>query len=257
MIDPGVYDDLSNMAYHAETDWLGSTQLKRMIPEQYGPEPTNRKALWFGLAFHTTVLGGPSEPWSVHDFPTWDSKAAKDAAAAAEAAGEIPVLARDVDQINAMADSLKSHPEASALIYGDGGRSEVSVFAEVDSVPSKARFDRITADGVGVDLKTTSEKPNPSDLAKAVVRYGYDVSADHYMQVAAAAAIELTGFRLIFVGKEPPFYVTVVYLDEAFMERGAALRDTALQRFCHPEFVPSYPGATGTLTLQLPRWAEL
>lgn len=257
MVEPGVFTDMSNLAYHAETDWVSSSMLKRLLPEHFGPEPANRKALWFGSAFHTRVLGGPSEPWSIGDFATWDSKAAKEHAEAAEQAGEIPVLARDVEQIEAMTKSLESHQEAAKLIYGAGGQSEVSVFSEVDSVPSRARFDRITADGIAVDVKTTSEKPNAGDLAKAVVRWGYDLSADHYCKVGEAAGIEILGYKLVFVGKESPHHVTVAYLDDAFWERGMALRDLALQRYLHPGFVDSYPGQSGPLTLNLPRWAEL
>lgn len=256
-MNPGVYDDMTNMAYHAHTDWVSSSMLKRMLPEWYGPEPANKKALWFGSAFHTRVLGGPSEPWSVGDFLTWDSKAAKEHAQKAETAGEIPVLARDVDLIENMAKAVENHSEASNLIYGPGGRSEVSVFAEVDSVPMRARFDRITGNGVVVDLKSTSEKPSPTELAKAVIRYGYELSASHYWQVAEHGGIDITGFVLVFVGKEYPHHVSVASLDDPFWERGYALRDLGLQRFLHPEFTDSYPGETGTVTLELPRWAEL
>lgn len=254
---PGIYTDLSNMAYHAETDWVSSSMLKRLLPEHFGPEPTNRKALWFGSAFHTRVLGGPSEPWSIGDFATWDSKAAKEHAEAAESKGEIPVLARDVEQIEAMAKSLESHSEASNLIYGTGGLSEVSVFAEVDSVPSRARFDRLTADGIAVDVKTTSEKPNAGDLARAVIKWGYDLSADHYWKVGDASGLEIEGYKLVFVGKDWPHHVTVCDLDDLFMERGAVLRDLALSRFLHPEFTDPYPGASEALTLNLPKWATL
>lgn len=254
---PGIYTDLSNLAYHAETDWVSSSQLKRLLPEQYGPEPTSRKALWFGSAFHSTVLGGPSEPILLGGFPTWESKAAKEYAAEAEAHGQIPVLMRDMDTINAMADAVKSHSKASALIYGTDGQSEVSVFAEVDSVPMKARFDRLLSDGTAVDVKTTSEKPNPGDLARAVVRWGYELSASHYLEVAAAAGIDVHTFALVFVGKESPHHVTVAYLDEAFLERGQALRDLALQRLVHPSMTDSYPGESEPLTLNLPKWAVL
>lgn len=259
-MNPGIYTDLSNLAYHGQTDWVSSTMLKRLLPEYYGPEPTNRKSLWFGSAFHSRVLGGPSEPWSVHDFPTWDSKAAKEAALAAESAGEVPVLARDVDFIDAMADALENHSEASNLIYGTDGQSEVSVFAEVDSVPMRARFDRFTEthEGrIGVDVKTTTEKPNPHDLARAIIKYGYDLSADHYRMVGEAAGIELDEFYLIFVCKEPPHHVTVANLHADFWNRGAVLRDLALERYLHPEFTDSYPGERERLTLTMPKWAEI
>lgn len=257
----GVHEDMTALTYHAQTEFVSSTMLKRMIPELFGPEPKDQTALWFGSALHTTVLGGPSEPWEVGDFPTWQSKAAKEHADNAVARGAIPVLERDVATITAMNDALRCHSEASALIWGTGGRSEVSVFTDVDYPPAKARFDRlaqVTDTWVtAVDLKTTSEKPNPADLAKAIVRYGYDLSAAHYLQVAESAGVRVDELVLVFVCKEPPHYVTVVNLDHDFMERGAVLRDLALQRYLHPTMVESYPGESGRITVSPPGWARL
>jgi hypothetical protein len=257
---PGVYTDLSNMAYHAETDWVSSSMLKRLLPEWYGPEPKNQDALWFGSAFHTRVLGGPSEPVAVADYPTWQSKAAKEFSEDAVSRDHIPLLLKDVALIDAMTDSLKNHSEASNLIWGTGGQSEVSVFAEVDSVPSRARCDRLLDDGVIVDVKTTAKKPNPGELDKAVTDFGYELSEAHYRSVLGASQdLDPAGFDfvLVFVGKEEPHHVTVCRLDEGFKERGRKLVDLALQRFLHGEFTPAYPGASGTLELALPRWAKL
>lgn len=255
-MEAGVYTDLTNLEYHAQTDWVSSTMLKRLIPEQYGPEPKSRANLDFGCALHTRVLGGPSEPITYLDYPTWQSKAAKDEQAAAYLRGEIPILLKDRALIEAMYTAVGSHSEASDLLLHGDGQQEVSVFTEADSVPLKARFDRIVGT-TAVDLKTTSAKPSVYELTRAVVTWGYDLSASHYLRVAAAAGIELEKFTLVFVGKEPPHYVTVCELDDAFLERGEALRDLGLSRWLHPQFVDSYPGETGRVNLSLPRWAAI
>lgn len=256
-MNPGIYTDLSNAAYHAETDWISSTQLKRFLPEFYGtPSRSASGAFDFGTAVHSRVLGGPSEPITVVDAANWMSKAAKEERDTAYAAGCVPILEKDMETVEAMYTAVGSHPVASEILFGGDGRNELSVFAEVDSVPSKARFDRLVG-GFGVDLKTTSAKPGVGSLTRAVVDFGYDTSAAHYLAVAEAAGIELEGFTLIFVGKESPHHVTVCQLDEAFIERGQALRDLALQRFLHPQFTDPYPGASEVLNLSMPRWAKL
>lgn len=254
----GVYPDLSNAAYHEETDWVSSSMLKAHLPEHFRPHTgTTSDALDFGTAFHTTVLG-VGEPLWVVDAATWAGKDAKEQRASAYAAGQTPILAKQVPQLEAMAAAVKAHPEASDHLFRAAGDAEVSVFAEVDGVPCKARFDRLCLDdGFAVDLKTTAAGPGEFALTRAIIDYGYDVSADHYLRVASAAGLDVDRFVLIFVGKTDPFYVTVVELDATFYARAQVLRELALDRLQHPEMTDSYPGANGRLTVTLPRWAQL
>jgi hypothetical protein len=154
--------------------------------------------------------------------------------------------------------SLEAHSVARGLLVAEPGRWELSVFAEVNGVPSKCRFDRLLDNGIAVDVKTTkAPRPSEYDLVRAVIDYGYDLQAVHYLEVARAAGIDLERFAFVFVGKEPPHHVTVAELDPAFLERGAKLRDLALQRWLHPTMVDAYPGEREPVTLSLPRWAHL
>lgn len=253
MIAAGVYTDLSNEAYHSETDWLSSSQLKRFLPEHYRTAPpTDRSNLDFGTALHTTVLGA-GEPVIPVTAASWVGKTAQEERAQAYASGGVPVLEKQLPQLHAMAAAVAAHGEASRLLTA--GKPEVSVFAEVDGVKCKARFDWL-ADGYAVDLKTTASKPG-RDLAKAVTDFGYDVSADHYLRVASAAGLDVSEFWHVWVGKDSPHYVTVTDMDSSFYDRAAVLRELALERWAHPEMVESYPGAYSRLTLSAPRWAAL
>lgn len=253
---PGIYTDLSGEAYAQEKDWVSAGRLKKWLPEHYrSTTPTDRTNLDFGIAFHTTILGA-GEPVVPVVASSWRGKEAQTERESVYLSGGVPILSGELSRLDAMRDAVQAHSEAHRLLYKQAGAPEVSVFAEVDGVPSKARFDRLL-DGVGVDLKTTTAKPGEHSLMRAVIDWGYDLQAAHYLSTARAAGIDLDTFVFVFVGKDEPHHVTVAYLDDAFLERGQALRDLALSRYLHPQMVPAYPGQDEPVTLTLPRWAEL
>ena len=251
-IEAGIYGDMPNADYHAQTDWLSSTQLKRALPERY-KTGGSRDALDFGSAFHTRALGEGDEI-EVVDATSWRTKAAEAARAEADAAGRIPILAADSERIDAMIQALRDHETAAELMFNRDGQAEESVFADVNGVPCKARFDR-RIPGVILDLKSTSTKPGADSIARAVIDYGYDLSAAHYLAVAEAAGLEVDAFAFVFVSKTAPHYVTVCDLDETFLARGRVLRALAIERLANA--TDAYEGATGFLTLDCPRWARL
>lgn len=256
-MSPGIYDDIPNADYHAETAWLSASQLKRHLPEWY-TAPTGRDALDFGSAFHAMTLG-TNETIASHNFASWRSKAAEDARAEADAAGHIPVLTDDLTHLNEMVAAIKRHPIASRMLYDLPGRNEVSVFAE-NHTPggeldyrAKCRPDRLL-DGLIVDLKSTPEKPGADNLTKTILRFGYDLQAAHYLEVAHLAGLDVDGFAFVFVGKRPPYYVTVTTIEGDLLARGDALRRLALDRATHA--TDAYAGASDFLTLDdCPPWA--
>lgn len=254
-MEPGIFTDLSNMAYHAETDWVGSSQLRNHLPEHFKPF-TGSASADFGSVFHQRFTG-EDVPVVAVDAATWTGKAAQEQQAAILASGGLPILTRDIETLDGMERAVRAHSEASALLVDAAGGWEVSAFAEVEGVPSKARFDRLLDTGEVVDVKTTKEGPGSQSISKAVANYGYDLQQDHYEAVAAAAGIEVTGFTFVFVQNTPPYHVTVVELDEDYRRRGAALRDLALQRYLHPTMVPAYPGESGRITVSPPAWARV
>lgn len=253
-MNPGVYTDLSNDDYQSQTDWVSSSMLKRLLPEHFKPFAGSASAD-FGSIFHQRFTA-ETVPIETVDAATWQGKAAKEQLAAIQGRGHYAILTGDLPLIDRMEEAVRDHKEATALLTGFG-TWETSVFAEVDGVPSRCRFDRISGSDHAVDIKTTKEQPGGKNLSKAVVNYGYDLSAAHYLETARAAGIEFADFSLVFVQNCEPFHVTVATLDDAFMERGAAMRDLALQRWLHPTMVDAYPGQRGTIELTCPGWAKL
>lgn len=267
MISPGIHLDMSNEDYHADTDYLSSSVLKRALPERY-KAGGSQDALDFGTLFHTVVLepDGLADTYTVLDAnkiglksdgtiaqnPTMTA-AWKKAVAEAESDGKVVISQADWDKAHAMRDAASAHPTASSLLFGAGPVEESAFWIDDNGVAHKARFDK-RIPGAIVDLKSTASQPGGDNLAKAVVNYGYDLSVSHYLAVAAGLELDAADFALVFVGKEFPYRVTVCELDDAFLARGRVLRALAIERHLNPA-APRYEGADGYLTLNAPRWA--
>lgn len=266
-MNEGLNLGMPNADYHAETAWLSSSYLKTLLPEHY-KQGGSQEALDFGTLFHTAIL----EPENLSEYVALDAEkigvksdgtpaqnptmtaAWKKAVAEAEADGRTVIAQSDLDLAFAMREAVKAHDVAAELLFHRDGEAEESAFAYVDGVPCRARFDKRIA-GAIVDLKSTSTKPGPDAIARAVIDYGYDLSAAHYLAVAEALDLNVQAFALVFVSKADPHYVTVADLDPAFLERGRALRAKAIARHLNAE--PPYEGASGFLTLECPRWAQI
>lgn len=277
-VKPGLHFDMPNDDYHADTEYLSSTVLKRSLPERY-KDSTSQDALDFGTLFHTVVL----EPDRVDDIadelgltildphvigltakgeksenPTattaWKNKV-KEVEASGKRIMTVAKWAEWLARAQAMLMSLQAHEKASELLFTEPGESEVSAFWQPSDGPAhKARFDRLL-DGKAVDLKSTSAQPGEDALTRAVINYGYDLSAAHYLQVAEGLELGVTEFWFIFVGKEAPHYVTVCDLSNDFLTRGRLLRALAIERLT--EDAPPYVGAEGHLTLAPPPYARI
>jgi hypothetical protein len=268
-IKPGLHFDLPNTDYHAITDWYSSTQLKHALPERY-KAGGSQEALDFGTLLHAVVL----EPDTLGRYVPADAEkiglksdgtpaqaptmtvAWKRFCAEVEQDGKTVVAQADWDRAHVMRDAIAAHDTAARLLFSSDGASEESAFAvDENGVQHKARFDR-RIPGAIIDLKSTSAKPGRDSLTRAIVDYGYEVSAAHYLAVAELLGLDVSGFGWVFVDKSDEHRVTVVDVDDAFLDRGRVLREQAIRRLTDPA-EPRYEGETGFLTLTCPRWAEL
>lgn len=265
----GLHPGLANDIYHAQTEWWSSTQLKRFWPEHYKAFSGNTDALAFGTLFHEVVL----EPDNLDHYAVLDAEAIgvksdgtpaanplmtaawKKAVAEAEQDDKTVVAQADWDRAQRMRDALMAHDTAPGLIWGSEGANEESAFwIDGDGRQHKARFDR-RIPGAVIDLKSTSAKPGSDSLSRACIDYGYELSAAHYLAVAEGLALDVEAFVHVWVEKVEPFRVTVSDLPADFIARGHYLRDHALMRAAQQ--IDAYEGATGFITLELPRWARI
>jgi hypothetical protein len=164
---PGLYtaDELSLEAYHRDIvpgGSLSSSGARKLLapgcPAQFkydldhGEAP---KKIWdLGTAAHKLVLGDGPE-LVVVDRARWDTNEAKAEVATIRAAGNIPLKRPELEQVQAMAQALREHPEAGWLLDPNHGTPEQSVFWEERAldITRRARTDWLRHDGIVVDYK--------------------------------------------------------------------------------------------------------
>lgn len=253
---PGIYDGIPNAEYHADPA-LGSTSLKTLAlktPAHYQYDKTHPKfsdAFTLGTAAHSLILEGDTSNIVIVEADNWLTKAAKEAKAAALAAGKQPLLAKEMAQVEAMRDAVMSHEVASK--YFTGHKAEQSVFWEEDGLMLKCRPDAWLP-GVIVDLKTTVDA-NPNEFGKTAFNYGYFMSAAHYIDGVKAATGEEVKFVFVNVEKTAPYLVSVTEIDDVALDYGRQMLDRAKRIYRECTKSGRWPGYANTEPLSLPMYA--
>lgn len=244
--EPGIHLDVDELTYHA-LPGLSSTGVKRMLeaPAVYrwhadNPAP-HRKAFDVGHAVHARVLGVglgvaviPDELLAKNGATS--TKAAKEFVAQARAEGLTVLKSDEYTEVSLMADAVLTHPDAGVLLTD--AQPEVSLIWDdpATGVRCRGRLD-YWHDLVAVDLKT-AQSADPKQFDRHAVKYGYDLQADHYQSGTAALTGEPPRFIHVLVEKEPPYLVSVVELDQRFL-------DIAHERVRHAIDLYAYCQATG------------
>ena len=244
---PGLVEDMPEAVYHARPELSSTgarTLLRNAAKYQWDrTHPVYRDAFDLGSALHTKVLG-KGWPVDVHDFDNWTTKAAKEAKAASRAEGRVPMLRKDADVVDAMAESVLRHPLARGIFEG-GGYREVSLFAtDPDTgVAMRARPD-VLQDDIMADLKSAVSAAS-DDFAKSAANYGYCTQQEWYERVRRIALgtwpIAPT-FLFVVVEKSPPYLVNVIELDAEFARIGRSQVDRALRLYAECAATDTWPG---------------
>jgi len=259
----GIYENVSEAEYHSHPA-LSSTGARRLLEspakfdyERRHPRP-GRAAFDLGTAVHTKVLGTGA---SAIAYPpehitkggnVSESVAAKAWAEEQRSKGLAPIAPGQMREVDLMAESVLANQDARTFLESVSGR-EVSLFATIDDVPTRARFD--IYDGVRAgDLKTARDA-SPKGFNTAVGRLGYFIQDRWYGEAhTAITGSELESFRFLVVENVAPYLVGVYDLDfmweDLAKERVKRARD--LYRECTESGIwPGYP----TATLTPPTWA--
>ncbi|MEN9806177.1 MAG: hypothetical protein RL756_685 [Pseudomonadota bacterium] len=243
---------------------MSASGIKRFIrsPAHFkaGSAGIDASAAAVGTATHMAVLEPARFDAEVVVSPKFDkrSKAGKAEAEAwaAAHAGRLVIDEETFDAVRRMADAVRAHPAASALLQS--GVPEVSMmWADADTgVACKSRADWLRPDGLIVDLKTARDA-SPGGFARAIGQYGYALQAAWYLAGARVVLREEpAGFVFVAVEKDPPHAVGVYALDAASVDAaadriaGALVRLLDCQRSGH---WPAYSSLVETITA--PAWA--
>lgn len=255
----GFHDDIPEADYHADRDSLSHSGAKLLLkaPALYRyrlDNPEHRDVFDFGQAAHKKVLGVGATICPI-DADDWRTNAAKAARVEARERGEIPLLAKDAEVVDAMADVLSTHTLAMRLL--SDGKPEVSAYSldEATGIVRRCRFDWLGSN-ILVDYKSAASA-EPDAFVKAAANYGYHQQHPWYLDVAAALGHPADAFAFIVQEKTPPYLVTVIELPADLVELGRRRNRVALERFrdCTESGLwPGYLPDTEFATPDAPRW---
>ena len=262
---PGLYDIPAEL-YHQDPipgGSLSSTGARKLATEcpakfKYwidNPQPPKRH-LDLGTAAHSVVLE-EGENIVVTEFDDWRTKAAREQRDAIRADGGVPLLFYEGEQLTAMVDQLRRHPEAAALLEPGSGVAEQSAFWEDHGIWRRARLDWLRHDGQIVDYKTT-KSANPVDLPKVIHDWGYHQQQEYYLD--AGLALDLIDpekpFQFVLQEKDPPYLVVVTTCDPVARGIGRHLNDRALNTYAICRESGEWSGYLESPLTALPAWVE-
>ncbi|MGH3680595.1 MAG: PD-(D/E)XK nuclease-like domain-containing protein [Natronosporangium sp.] len=277
---PGVYD-LPAEVYHRDPvpgGSLSQSGAKLLLPpscpalyayEQEHGRPGRRLSrhdaapLRIGGAAHRLVLGAGAEIERV-EADSWRTKAAQATGDAAEAAGRIPLLTAEHDQVLAMAAAVEQHPIAGPLFRPGSGRPEQSLFWRDQAHPDvwrRARPDWLPHPGSGrmilPEYKTAKSAARDA-VERAIWDHGYHIQDAWYCD--AVLALQLAGevaFVLVVQEKTPPYLVHVVEPDAPAVRVGRLQARMAIDVYRQCRRTGRWPGYAEDVTLvSLPPWAQ-
>lgn len=267
----GIHADLSNTDYHADKTSLSSSGARKILApstpahfryEQDNPQPAT-KTFDYGNAAHKRVLGnGPELVVIEHD--TWNTKAAKAEVAEARERGAIPLKQHEMDMINGMADAIRRHPLASALLDPAYGAPEQSGFW-IDGptgIRRRVRFDWLPSIQSGrliiPDYKTAADASDDA-MQRDIAKYGYNQQADWYEEAARALGLGGQDAELLLIvqEKKAPFLINVIGIEFGSRIIGGAKNRAAINTFAECMSTGNWPGYGDEPNyLALPGYAE-
>ncbi|MDN5726842.1 MAG: PD-(D/E)XK nuclease-like domain-containing protein [Propionibacteriales bacterium] len=263
--EPGIHLDMDEDRYHGDPVEAGSlsvSRLKTLIqpggPARFAWDRTHprgdRPEFDFGHAAHALVLGAGA-PLHRLSYDDMRSKAAKEEASTARAKGAVPLKPKEYDQVVEMAAAIESTPGAQAALAGE---PEVSAFRQDDEsgLWLRARFDVLGDHHLG-DYKT-AVSADPDTFARKAYEFGYDMQAAHYLATAVAlgAVPADAPFRFVVQEKTAPYLVSVIELDQSYLEIGTERVRRAIDLYAACVAAGDWPGyPADVVTVGPPRWA--
>lgn len=278
--EPGVYDDLDETVYHAHPALSNSDAKLLLAPscpakyryaKDHGRKP--KREFDLGKAGHNKVLGaGPQlvvvlktdrKTGEVSEADNYNTNSAQDHRDAIRATGGVPLLRKELDQVEQMAKALREHPIAAALFDQAHGQPEQSLFwtdAET-GVACRARADWLRHLGPGrviVPDYKTCDRADKESLRRDVWDYGYYRQAAWYLDGLRALGRADDDAAFVFVAqeKEPPYLVNIIELDADALAAGRDVNRRAREVFRDCTASGVWPGySTDIELISLPRYA--
>ncbi|MEU9670339.1 PD-(D/E)XK nuclease-like domain-containing protein [Streptomyces bobili] len=270
---PVIRDDLTAEQYHADRTSISSSGLRALLdpgcPAQFKYDrdnpPAPKREFDLGHAAHKLVLGDGPE-FRVIDYPDYKKKAAQNERDEAYALGLVPLLTKEHEQVQTMADAIRRHPIAGGLFAPDTGRAELSIYwtDPATGVRCRVRPDwlkEMPGLALAVDYKTIT-KADPTTASRAIKDHSYHQQDAFYIDgIWAALQPEDVRFIFVFQAKQAPYLITVRELTQQDRDIGRARNERALRLYAECESTGVWPDWTGPVTeipqIGMPTWDTL
>jgi hypothetical protein len=262
---PGIYADISNEQYHAQKDALSSSGARLLLDKsplhfkaRQAKSETN-EAFETGTLTHSLVLENDESAAELLDFKDWRTKAAQEAAAATRAAGKIPVLQKQWDEIRAMRDAVWANADAALLL--SGGKAEQSIFWQHETGGLlRCRPDYYVPDSpigpICIDLKT-SVSADPRRFDSSASDYGYFQQQAWYEDGIEAITGTRPTFAFIVVEKGDVPAVSLPELDPDDVELARAHNQRAIDLWNQCRARNEWPGYAPTAPIRMKPWTRI
>ena len=282
---PGWYPDISNEDYHASTGF-SSSQIKTLIEhtpahlkQSFIDERTETDNMLLGTLTHTLVLE-PEKYDSEFVIAPDVNKRTKDgraewAAFEAKCQGQglTPITESMLKAAMAMAESVKAHPMAGALLSDIIPESSVYWWYDcMDpdddddySLMLKVRPDALSrAYPAIIDLKTTRDG-SYTGFIKSIQNFYYHVSAAMYLEgvnqckplLEDIGHFAYTKFIFVCVESFPPYLTSVYELSPEYLDLGKTIYRRSLRILQHVVSTGEWDGYPGEIRLiEPPSWAN-
>lgn len=270
---PVIRDDLTAEAYHADRTTISSSGLRALLapgcPAQFKYDrdnpPAPKKEFDFGHVAHKLVLGEGSQVEEI-DYPDWRTLDAREQRDATHAEGRIPILSKDYERAEAMAEAVRRHPIAGGLFAPGTGRPELSIYwtDRETGVRCRVRPDwlkELPGLALAVDYKTCRDA-SPEAVSRAIRDHSYHQQDALYTD-GIWAALDPADVRFVFVfqSKTAPYLVTVRELAQQDRDIGRARNQRALRLYADCEQTGIWPDWTGPVdeipTISMPSYDTL
>lgn len=165
-----------------------------------------------GNIFHAVFLEGRDvvEPLA---FTDWRTNVAKEMREEARAAGKIPLLTAQWQEVQAMLNAVRAQLPMLAIEMFTDGQPEVPVTWEDDGVTCRALIDWLRDDYTAIhDVKTTSRSADPESWKRTLFSIGADVQVAMNKRAVRAATGVDPDFVFLVCETQPPYAIKPVRL---------------------------------------------
>ena len=251
---------MDNATYHAHPaiSKSGLDQINRS-PSHYQAWLTEDRietaAMKLGTAAHCDILEPDRFKTDYIAMPEGLDRRTKEGKARyaeLESSGKIILAMDDYLAVQAMRESVMSHPSARELLAE--GMAEQSFFGRLWDVDVKCRPDWLN-NGIVVDLKTTTDA-SLNGFSKSIANFRYAVQAAFYSDILASLGHDVVAFLFIAVEKTAPYAVGVYELDDMSLEIGREQYQRDLDTYRRCVESGEWPAYSSSIErISLPKWA--